>query len=122
MKPFTANLINGLILLAMGIWGYLDASAAATDGSISPTVFIAPGAGLLLLLFSPGMRTENKVVAHIVVLLTFLLLIAFVMPLMRQEGIARIRVIIMMASCAFAMFWFIRSFIDARKAREAGGA
>ncbi|MEM7104328.1 MAG: hypothetical protein AAF502_14410 [Bacteroidota bacterium] len=112
MKPFTANMINGLVLLGLGLWGYLSVENA------SPTALIAPVSGLIFLLLTPMMKKENKVVAHIVVLLTFLLLIAFIMPLTRQEGIGQIRVILMMASCLLALVVFVKSFIDARKAKS----
>ena len=114
MKPHSANLINGLILLAVGLWGYF----ASSQGS--PTALIAPSFGLLFILLTPLMKKENKVVAHVVVLLTFLLLLSLVMPLMRQsDTIAQVRVIIMMLSCLFAFIIYIKSFIDARKAKSA---
>ena len=114
MKPFQANIVNALVLIGLGLWGYLS----STDPS--PTALIAPISGVLLLAMTPGVRTENKVIAHIAVLLTLLLLVALFMPFMAREGIAKMRVGIMMFSCLIALVVFIKSFIDARKAREAG--
>jgi len=127
MKPFVANLINSITLLAMGAWGYYAATQTADpEVGVSPTVFIAPAIGLLLLLSTPMLKKENKVVAHIVVLLTFLLIIALVKPLMsafgKEDMTAAVRVGIMMITGVIAMVAFIKSFRDARKAREAGNA
>lgn len=116
MKAHTANLINGIILVLVGLWGYF---ASETP---SPTALIAPAFGLIFILATPMVKKENKVVAHIVVLLTLLLIIALIMPLMAREGIAQIRIIIMILSSVMAMVYFIKSFRDARIAREAGNS
>jgi len=111
MKPFQANFINALILIGLGLWGYFSSQ------NPSPTALIAPIAGVLLLLMTSGVRKENKVVAHIAVVLTLLLFIALFMPLMKQEGLPKMRIGVMMFSCLVALAVFIKSFIDARKAR-----
>lgn len=119
MKPFQINVVNALILIVMGLWAYLTAVEP------SGTALIAPGFGLLFLILTPPFRKENKVVAHIIVLLTFLLFIALYMPLQSRleanDTIGLARVAIMMLSCAVAMIIYIKSFRDARKAREAAG-
>ena len=60
--------------------------------------------------------------AHIIVLLTFLLIIALLMPLSGalKDGrtLAAVRVGLMIATSVYAMTTYIKSFIDARKARE----
>ncbi len=109
MKPYVANLINGVILIALGLWGAMESS--------SPTAYIAPAFGLIFILCTPMMKKENKVVAHVVVLLTLLLAVALFMPLLKREGIAFIRSLTMLVSCVVALVVFIKSFIDARKAR-----
>lgn len=118
MKPYQANLINAVILTTLGLWGYFASSAG--------TALIPVGFGVLFALMTPPFKKENKVVAHIVVLLTFLLIIALIKPLMGAIGDDRttavIRVSLMIASCIYAMTVFIRSFIDARKARLEGEA
>lgn len=111
MKPYAANYLNGFILLIIGAWGYL-----ATE-SASPTALIAPVSGLIFLLLGPMMKNENKVVAHVVVLLTLLLMLALIVPLTKREGIAMVRILIMMLSCLIAMAIYIKSFIEARKAK-----
>ena len=112
MKPFQANLINAVILIGLGLWGYFGSETP------SPTALIAPAFGVLLLLMTPGLRKENKIIAHIVVVLTLLLLIALVKPLTGDgDQLAKMRVGVMMFSCLVATAVFIKSFIDARKAK-----
>lgn len=120
MKPYNMNLINAAILIAMGLWGYLSSETP------SPTALIPVAFGALFALLTPMFKKENKVVAHIIVLLTFLLIIALAMPfkgaLGRGDSTAAIRVGVMIFSCIIAMIIYIKSFRDARKAREAEGA
>jgi len=116
MKPYQANLANAIILIAMGLWGYLSSEDP------SPTALIPVGFGVIFAALTPPFRKENKVVAHIIVLLTFLLIISLFMPLMgalkRDDSLAIFRVGLMLASSIFAFAIFIKSFIDARKARK----
>ena len=63
-------------------------------------------------------KNQNKVIAHIAVLVT-LLSFANVMPLRgaladgRSEAV--LRIIIMLSSSVYAMIFFIKSFIEARR-------
>lgn len=118
MKPFQANLVNAAVLIILGLWGYL---ASETP---SPTALIPVGFGVIFALATPPFKKENKVVAHIIVLLTLLIIIALFMPLRgalgRGDTLAAVRVGIMIATSVVAMVIYIKSFIDARKAREAG--
>lgn len=120
MKPFQANLINAAALIILGLWGYFGSE------SPSPTALIPVGFGVIFALATPPFKKENKVVAHIIVLLTLLIIIALFMPLKgaigRGDTLAAVRVGIMIATSVIAMVTFIKSFIDARKAREAGEA
>lgn len=115
MKPYLANLINAVILIGMGLWGYF-----VSDGT-SFTPLIAPAFGLIFLICTPMMKKENKVVAHIVVLLTLLIIIGLIKPLTSAMGdgdnMAMMRVVTMIFSSIVAMVVFVKSFIDARKAR-----
>ncbi|MEZ5042706.1 MAG: hypothetical protein R2828_22625 [Saprospiraceae bacterium] len=120
MKPFQANLINAAALIILGLWGYLGSETP------SPTALIPVGFGLVFALATPPFKKDNKVVAHIIVLLTLLIIIALFMPLKgaigRGDTIAIIRVGIMIAFSILAMVIYIKSFIDARKARKTGEA
>ena len=117
MQPYLINAINAVVLILMGLWGYF-----ATG---SGTAFIPVGFGVALLLCTPGVRSENKVVAHIAVLLTFIMLLALLgmrLPKALDAGGAGLyRTLLMVVTGILAMVAFIRSFIAARKAREAGG-
>ena len=118
MKPFQANLLNAIILIVMGLWGYFGSETP------SPTSLIPVAFGVVFALVTAPFKKENKIVAHVVVLLTFLLIIALFMPLSgaieRDDSLGIFRVGLMIASSIFAMVIFIKSFIDARKARQAG--
>lgn len=115
MKPYQINLLNAVVLIAMSAWGYFGSE------SPSPTAFIPAAFGVIFLLMNGPFKNENKVVAHIVVLLTFLLIIALAMPFRgamgRGDTAAMVRVGIMLATSIVAMVIYVKSFIDARKAR-----
>ncbi|MEL7496274.1 MAG: hypothetical protein AAFN77_01600 [Planctomycetota bacterium] len=119
MTAAVANLINSLVLIGIGLWGYFGVEDP------SKTALIPVGFGIVLLLMVPGVLKHNKVIAHIAVGLTLLILLALIMPLLgaikREDSLAIARVAAMMVSCAAAMGFFVKSFIDARKAREADG-
>ena len=117
MKPFITSLINAIVLISMGLWSYF--------GSDTPslTAFIPVVAGAILLGTNPGLKKENKTVAHIAVMITLIILIALFKPLTgvigRNDSIGIFRVVFMQLTCVLAMVFFIKSFIDARKARLA---
>lgn len=117
MNAQIANLINAVVLISMGAWGYF--------GSItpSPTALIPVFIGVILIVFNNGIKYDNKVIAHIAVFLTLLILVALVKPLTGRidagDNLGIFRIGLMMATSAFAMVMFIKSFREARKAREA---
>jgi|TARA_B100001094_G_C18011741_1_gene710460 uncharacterized membrane protein (UPF0136 family) len=114
MNSTKANLINSVCLIVIGLWGYLEVN--------SPTALIPVGFGAALILCSSGVRKENKVVAHIAVLLTLLILIALVgmrLPKsLNQGGLGLLRVSLMIGTSTFSMVYFVKSFIANRKARK----
>ena len=73
MKTYQANLLNSIVLIVLGLWGYFEV--------VSPTALIPVFFGIVLLLCNVGVKKENKVIAHIVVLLTLLLLMVVLMSL-----------------------------------------
>ena len=111
MNASTINIINSISLIAMGIWGYIDVSSVT---ALIPTFF-----GIALILCTNGLKKENKMISHIAVLLTLLILGALLgMRLPKsidQGGIGLIRVIIMIFTSAVAMLFFINSFMRARR-------
>ena len=72
MKAHTASLINALILIALSLWGYFSSETP------SMTALIPTAIGVVLLALNNGVKKENKVIAHIAVLLTLLSLIGLV--------------------------------------------
>ncbi len=114
MNSTNANILNSICLIVIGLWGYLEVS--------SPTALIPVGFGAALIFCSPGVKKENKVIAHIAVLLTLVILIALVgMRLPKsidQGGLGLIRVLLMIGTSVLSMVYFIISFIENRKVRK----
>lgn len=116
MNAYTAHIINSVALILMGGWGYF---ATSSKTALIPVLF-----GVVLLSLSNGVKLENKAIAHVVVVLTLLVLISLIVkPLMAALGdgdtLGTIRVGIMVLTSILALIYFIKSFIDARKARNA---
>jgi len=117
MKPYIANLMNAGVLIGVGLIGYFSAGKA-------PTALIPVGFGALFLILHPWMKKDNKVVSHIVVVLTLLLILMLIgKPLMsaisKSNSGAIARLGVMIVAGIVAMVSYIKSFRDVRKAREA---
>ena len=69
MNAYKANLINSISLIVLGVWGYIDGSSIT---ALIPTAF-----GAILLACSGGVKNQNKIIAHIAVLLTLLIYLHF---------------------------------------------
>ena len=63
MNSLKANILNSICLIVIGLWGYLESTSGT---AIIPLVF-----GAALAFCIPGLKKDNKVIAHIAVLLTF---------------------------------------------------
>ena len=115
MKASLSSLLNAIILISMGLWGYFESESKAITALI-PVII-----GTILLLVNKGVKNENKALAHVAVLLTFLIMFGLVKPLLgafeRENTYAIIRVLLMIISSLWAMISFIKSFISARKNR-----
>lgn len=108
MKNFQVMTFNGIILIALGVFGYV------TSGS--PTALIAPAIGVILLILSIPVKKENSVAAHIGVGLTGLTTIMFfVVGAMRSNTI----IIIMAVVTLISLIFYISDFIKRKKEREA---
>ena len=84
MNASKANLINSISLIGFGLWGYFEVT--------SPTALIPVGFGLILLLCYNGVKNQNKIIAHVAVLLTLVILLALVgmrLPKSIETGGAR---------------------------------
>jgi apolipoprotein N-acyltransferase len=116
MKPYQANLYAAIALVILGLWSY---SASGRDAH----TLIVPGFGILLSLFHKPFKNGNKAVAHIVVVLTFVMFLVMFMPLRNSikgdQPMAIFRVVLMMLVLISALIIYVRSFIQARKDRLA---
>jgi len=118
MKAATANLLNAVILIAAGLYGYF--LVPATTGTQSPTALIPAAFGILFLLLHKGVASANKVVAHIVVILTLVLLGMCIwrLTLVPVWDAKKYIFLICIISNAIALVAFIGSFVAARKNRS----
>tara|TARA_B100001093_G_scaffold125444_1_gene117984 strand:+ start:22 stop:360 length:339 start_codon:yes stop_codon:yes gene_type:complete len=111
MNAYKANLINSISLIIFGIWGYIEVSSVT---ALIPTAF-----GAILLACSSGVKKQNKIIAHIAVLLTLLILFALLgmrLPKsLESGGLGLFRVLAMCSTSIMAMIYFVKSFIAARK-------
>lgn len=113
MKPYLINSVNASILIILGLLGYFGSETP------SVTALIPVIAGVILLLLTKSMKNGNRVVAHIVVVLTLLIFISLFKPLSgalgRNDTGAIVRVVIMLLSNIVALAVYIKSFVDARR-------
>ena len=104
MKASKANLINSFSLIIFGIWGYIDSSSIT---ALIPVMI--------------GIEKGNKVISHLAVLATLVILVALIgMRLPKsldQGGVGLFRVIAMISTSLLAMVAFVRSFIKNRKSK-----
>jgi hypothetical protein len=111
MKASFYNVLNSIVLISLGLWGYFDVQA--------PTALIPVGFGVILLLCTIGLKKENKIIAHVAVLLTLVILVALVGMRLPKSldsgGVGLFRVIAMIATSVLSMVAFVLSFIKARR-------
>jgi hypothetical protein len=115
LKPHIASMIHAVSLAALGAFGYFSSDTPSATALI-PVVF-----GVILLALNSGIKKQNKVVAHIAVTLTLLIILGLGKPLQgamgRSDSAAVSRIVVMLATGVIAMVSFIKSFKDARKAK-----
>ena len=111
MKIAFYNTLNSIVLIALGLWGYIDVQ--------SPTALIPVGFGVILLLCANGLKKENKIISHVAVLLTLVILVALVGMRLPKSlvsgGLGLVRVSAMILTSIFSMVAFVLSFIKARR-------
>tara|TARA_X000000368_G_C22920610_1_gene662866 strand:- start:52 stop:417 length:366 start_codon:yes stop_codon:yes gene_type:complete len=120
MKTHQANLINSLTLILMPLWAYLTYEGTVEKPEQSITALIPLFLGVILLLCNKGVKHNNKIIAHIAVLITLIAIGGLLSkPLMSaiEEGrtLGIFRVSLMVLTSVIAMITFIKSFIQARK-------
>ena len=115
MKAHVVSLINAISLIALGTWSYLSSQAYT---ALIPVVF-----GVILLGLNHGVKKENKILAHLAVLFTALILFGLFKPLTGQidkgSTLGILRVGLMMATTVWALVAFVQSFISARRLKAA---
>ena len=113
MKPYLVNLLNAIVLVVLGSWAYF-----ASD-TPSVTALIPVFAGIILIAVTPGLKRGNRIMAHVAVVLTFMILLGLTKPLtgaiQRSDDTGVVRVLIMIFTSLIALISFIRSFIKARR-------
>lgn len=114
----TIHLINAIVLLGLGAW--------IASGASSLTAWIPVGCGMILGYLYPGVKKQSKIVSHIAVTLTLVVLIALILkPLQaalsatNSNNILLICIIIMIFTSAAAVIAFIASFIQIRIKKRA---
>ena len=114
MKAPLYNKLNSIVLIAIGLWGYIDFADVQ-----SPTALIPVGFGVILFLCNNGLKKENKIISHIAVLLTLVILVALVGMRLPKSldagGLGLFRVLAMILTSVSSVVAFILSFIKARK-------
>jgi hypothetical protein len=112
MKPHFVNLLNAFVLIALGGWGYMEKDA--------PTALIPVFIGGILWLQTDKIKAGDKTAGHIAVGLTVLAVLGMLMPLRREANMGDtmgvLRSASMLLSSVFAVFAFVQSFLEARKA------
>ena len=68
IKTYQISALNAISLIILGGYGYFQSTAP------SPTALIPVIFGVFLLLMNNGIKNENKIIAHVAVLLTLLIL------------------------------------------------
>tara|TARA_Y100001968_G_scaffold330239_1_gene381519 strand:- start:8 stop:352 length:345 start_codon:yes stop_codon:yes gene_type:complete len=111
MNPKKATLFTTIVLILVGMLSYFVKS--------SPTALIPVLFGVLMGVFYKLYDKNNKLFAHIIMILMLVVFIALFMPLNKRieshdmNGILRVG--IMQLSALYSMVCFIVSFIKARK-------
>lgn len=111
IQPYQVNLINALVLLAGGLWGYFHPEAQRSYELI-PVAF-----GLVFLGATPLFRTGNRIATYLVGGLTILLIFALANPLMESfsQGmiLKALRLSLMtLSTAAAAGFYLYRLFVS----------
>ncbi len=113
MKSQHAAYINSFVLIVIGFWGY------AANNFATHTAIIPLSAGILFLGMALLLKKEKKILLIFISTITFILLIAFIFPLLRnarQSDIwGMIRISIEMLASAMALIVYLRNYIQLNK-------
>lgn len=113
MKSQHAALVNSIVLIIIGFWGY------AANNFATHTAIIPLGSGILFMILSLLLKTENKNILLLIISLTLLLILAFSMPFLRNAKQADLwgmfRIGIEMLVSAMALIVYLRNFVQLNK-------
>ena len=111
MKVYQITLVNALILIILGLWGYFDSN--------SFTALIPVIAGVILVLLYSSNRRGNTLILNITIALTVLLIGGLIKPLtgaiQRQDNASLIRVGIMIISSLVALYYYLKKYSGRKK-------
>jgi len=108
MKNYLVMIINAVILIAIGVYGYIVSG--------SGTALIAPAIGVILLILAFPVKNNNPTFTHIAVGLTGLAMIMFfVTGFMRSN----LLIIVMATATLIAFIFYMMDFLQRKKEREA---
>ena len=111
MKTYHAHLINSIALILMPLWAYICFDATPEKESLSLTAMIPLILGVILLFCYNGVKNQNKMIAHIAVLVTLIAILGLFMPLKAAIADGRItsifRVCVMLVTGLLAMIFFM---------------
>ncbi len=123
MKPIAANFLNAFILIIAGIYGYFFLPLGPEEKR-SVTALIPAFSGLVFLLLGFIWPRNSKLAAHIAATLALVLIVMCLMRFLKIEGWNDKKTIFLVCilSNLFALFVFVRSFIQARVLRKTEGS
>ncbi|GIV33896.1 MAG: hypothetical protein KatS3mg031_1431 [Chitinophagales bacterium] len=119
MSPYKINLINSLVFISCGIFGF--ASHYLKLGEYQQEALIPLVLGLLLLVMTPGLRAGNVVIRKLVSFLTLLFGIIVLYLLIKsvgtdQSSARKMIVLTLIALSCFASFGvYLSSWIAEKK-------
>jgi hypothetical protein len=112
MKNHVIMLINAVILIALGLYGYISAEPVHR----SMTALIAPAIGIILIALSFPASKQNKIATHIAVVLTLITVVVFfIVGFIRGNTLIIIMAVVTLA----ALILYIMDFLRRKREREA---
>jgi uncharacterized membrane protein (UPF0136 family) len=107
MNIYRIMLANALVLIILGIYGYISSGSA--------TALIAPAIGVILAALAFPVKNENKTAAHIAVGLTLISAIMFFVIGFKRDNMI---VVVMAILTTLALFMYIMDFKRRKQERE----
>jgi hypothetical protein len=119
MKPAQANLLNAIVLIPAGIIAYFF--IIPETGIKAPTALIPTAFGILFLVLHKGVASANKIIAHVVVVLSAMLLYVCAKKFFGEPDWTAKKYLFLICTLSnvIALIAFIGSFIEARKNKNA---